>query len=129
MAATPHTLPAETATILVVDDDAAVRDMAGEVLVEGGYHVHCAANGREALEVVAGKRIDLVLSDVLMPQLDGPSLVRALQARGYGQPIVLMSAHVVSNTQMLRDVAFLPKPFDIDTLLQFVARLLERSQI
>jgi two-component system cell cycle sensor histidine kinase/response regulator CckA len=93
MAATPHTLPAEAATILVVDDDPVVRDMAGEVLAEGGYHVRCVASRREALEIVAGERIDLVLSDVLMPQLDGPSLVRCLQAQGYGQPIVLMSAH------------------------------------
>src|SRR3954466_3795380 len=127
MAATPHTRSVEAATILVVDDDRAVRDLVGDVLAEGGYHVCRVASGREALDVVAGEQIDLVLSDVLMPQLDGPSLVRCLQAQGYGQPIALMSAHVISDVHLLGNVAFLPKPFDIDRLLRFVATLLERS--
>jgi DNA-binding NtrC family response regulator len=128
MASAPRSLCTAAATILIVDDDPRVRDVVAELLAEDGYQVRCAANGHEALAILASDEIDLVLSDVMMPQLDGPSFVRRLQAQGYHQPVVLMSAHVTSAVHMLPDVTFLPKPFDLDGLLRLVVRLLDGSQ-
>ena len=118
----PH---AGLATILVVDDDPAVRDVVADLLAEQGYRVRCAAHGQEALAIVASEPIDLIISDVLMPRLDGPSLVRRLRQQGYDQPIVLMSAHTTGVPGELPDISFVRKPFDISRLLRLVDDLVE----
>ena len=92
------------------------------LLEDEGYVVRHAKDGLEALAAVDSNRIDLVVSDVIMPRLDGASLVRKLRRRGDGIPVVLMSA--VYAEVDLPGVRFVPKPFEIDRLLGTVASAL-----
>ena len=111
-------------TILVVDDEVAIADMLQALLEDEGYHVDTAGNGQAALACVAARRPDIVVSDVMMPNLDGWQLCQALQTDPSFRsiPIILMSA---GRPPQLRDgcayTAFVPKPFNLDTMLRTIA--------
>jgi CheY-like chemotaxis protein len=111
-----------SATVLVVDDEPAIREVIATLLEDEGYLVWHAKDGQEALETIIGNEIDLIVSDVVMPCLDGASLVRKLRGRGQVMPVVLMSA-VYADVD-LPGVRFVPKPFEIDRLLGIVASAL-----
>jgi two-component system cell cycle sensor histidine kinase/response regulator CckA len=106
-------------TVLIVEDEPAIRAVVAALLEEEGYAVRRARNGLEALAVVDSAPVDLILSDVVMPHLDGASLVRRLRQRGVLVPVVLMSA-VYADVD-LPGVPFVPKPFDVDRLLEAIA--------
>jgi DNA-binding NtrC family response regulator len=110
-------------SILVVDDDHDMAEVLEELLDEEGYRVRCAFNGEAALREIAHEPPDLVLADVMMPQVDGVSLAKQLQARGRAIPVVLMSA--VSSYVDVPGLPFLPKPFNLDALLRVIAREIE----
>src|SRR5690242_3024284 len=112
------------ALVLVVDDEAAIRELLQLALEDEGYQAHRAASGAEALAAVARETPDLVLSDVWMPQMDGLSLARRLVRLGI--PVILMSA--MATAVDLPGVAFLRKPFDLDRLLGLTAALLTRKR-
>jgi len=112
--------------ILFVEDEAAVRGIAARLLRQRGYEVIEAADGEEALglaEEWAGQ-IDMMISDVIMPGLDGPSLLK--KARPYlgDAPVMFISGYAESDfSDLLQDekgVSFLPKPLDIKTLAERV---------
>lgn len=109
-------------TILVVDDERAVREVVAAILEDEGYAVRCARDGLDALSVIAQERIDLVLSDVKMPRLDGIALARRLRSEGTGIPTVLMSA--VYSEAAVPGCHLVGKPFDASDLLRTVATLL-----
>ena len=109
-------------TVLVVDDEPAIREVIATLLEDEGYLVRHAKDGQEALDTINDDEIDLIVSDVVMPRLDGASLVRRLRRRGYVMPVVLMSA-VYADVD-LPGVRFVPKPFEIDRLLGTVASAL-----
>ena len=111
-----------TATVLVVDDEPAIREVIATLLEDEGYLVRHAKDGLEALDAINGDEIDLIVSDVVMPRLDGASLVRKLRLRGHLMPVVLMSA-VYADVD-LPGVCFVPKPFEIDRLLGVAASAL-----
>ena len=123
-----HSYPQEglethpSATVLVVDDEPAIREVITTLLEDEGYLVRHAKDGLEALDTIDDDEIDLIVSDVVMPRLDGASLVRKLRVRGYVMPVVLMSA-VYADVD-LPGVRFVPKPFEIDGLLGTVASAL-----
>ena len=115
-----------TGRILFVEDEAAVRLIAAKLLRQRGYEVIEAADGEEALllaEEHAGT-IDMMISDVIMPGLDGPSLLK--KARPYlgDAPVMFISGYAESDfSDLLQDetgVSFLPKPLDIKTLAERV---------
>lgn len=106
-------------TVLVVDDERYIVDLLADLLEEEGYGVRRAYDGAAALEIIEQHAPDLVLADVMMPYLDGLSLVGKLRERGVRTPIILMSAAV---TPRYTDVTFVPKPFDIDHVLHVIAR-------
>ena len=108
--------------MLVVDDEPAIREVIATLLEDEGYLVRHAKDGLEALDAINGDEIDLIVSDVVMPGLDGASLVRKLRRRGHLMPVVLMSA-VYADVD-LPGVRFVPKPFEIDRLLGTVASAL-----
>jgi two-component system response regulator MprA len=118
MPATPHPAPA----ILVVDDDPAIRQLVAEVLANEGFAVTEAPDGIAALAALEDERFDAVISDVRMPRLDGPGLIRGLRRRGQRVPVALMSA--VSADVALPGVPFVPKPFPVAHLLQTVWAML-----
>ena len=86
------TTPTEPATILVVDDDRDSREIAARLLEKAGYRALRAPSGADALRVVDTERIDLLLLDVMMPEMDGFAVCEALQARGKRIPIILLTA-------------------------------------
>jgi len=114
-------------TVLVVDDEPTLRSILVDVLVDEGYAVVTARDGQEALEIFARDAPDLVLMDVMMPRMDGPTAVRALRAlpNGTTVPIVLASAVMSSDGLDLGIDGFLRKPFELDDLLQLIGRLVD----
>jgi two-component system cell cycle sensor histidine kinase/response regulator CckA len=121
-------------TVLVVDDAGVVRRLSFRVLSEAGYRVFEAASAVEALEVMAmlHGHLDLVLVDVVMPEVNGVDLVRLIRERWDQPSILFMSAYPaeVLAREGLKDlrVQFLAKPFTRDELLSAVLRALEPSK-
>src|SRR5918998_2547141 len=111
-----------TPTVLVVEDEPAIREVVADLLKDEGYTVRQASDGLQAIDEMEVDDVDLVLSDVRMPRLDGPSLARRLRGRGHAVPVVLMSAVEVEVD--LPGVRFLPKPFDRDHLLHVIGSAL-----
>ena len=114
-------------TILVVDDEPAIAAMVQDLLEDEGYEVVTAGNGQDGLACLAERRPQLVLSDVMMPGMDGRAFCRALQADAAYRaiPVVLMSAVAAPGS---RDgcnyAAFVRKPFDIATLVSTISTVL-----
>jgi CheY-like chemotaxis protein len=113
-------------TVLVVDDEPALRAVVQAVLHDEGYDVLQAPHGRAMLELVERERPDLVLMDVMMPGGDGREAFRELRARADlpDVPVVLMSAAVRPNGLDPSIAAFVRKPFDLDHLVAVVANLI-----
>ena len=112
--------------ILVVDDDAAVREMLTRVLVGEGYSVWAAANGTAALEIAAAAKVDLVLLDLNMPGRSGWDTFERLTAEN---PLVAVIIVTARSKQLFTALgagvgALLEKPLDFPMLLQTVSRLL-----
>jgi CheY-like chemotaxis protein len=112
-----------SALVLVVDDEADLRELLSEALEDAGYAVAVAENGDAALRAAEREHPALVLTDCTMPGLDGPALVRRLRAQPATRhiPVVAMSATRASREQV-GDVPFILKPFDVDELLRVIAR-------
>jgi diguanylate cyclase len=106
------------AKILVVEDERPVRLLLQHFLADAAHTVLLATDGQEALRLVAQARPDLILSDVMMPMLDGVGLCRQLKASPATAtiPIILMSAVRTSRMEESGADAFLAKPFDLDEL-------------
>jgi CheY-like chemotaxis protein len=114
-------------TLLVVDDEVGISEALNDLLSEEGFHVLVAANGREALERMAGKRPDLILLDYMMPVMDGRELLLAVQGDAASRDIPVLMMSAVPRSSLPPDcnpLAFLRKPFTIDRLLAEVRRLL-----
>ena len=111
-----------TGTILLVEDEAMVRAVAERALTRQGYQVITANNGEEALELIEeGAEFDLLISDVVMPQMDGPTLVRAARAKHPEIKVLFMSGYAEEQLRKSIDidrVSFLPKPFSVQQLGQ-----------
>ena len=69
--------------ILIVEDDRELRQLFGHVLIKNGYAVKEVSNGKEALDALETDYYDLMISDIMMPQMDGFELVRSLRETGY----------------------------------------------
>ncbi len=109
-------------TILLVEDEDAVRAFASRALASRGYQVLEANSGETALDLYAANsnRIDLVLSDVVMPEMDGPTLLKELRRRGATTKVVFISGYAEDafekHLEGQADFAFLPKPFSLKQL-------------
>jgi two-component system, cell cycle sensor histidine kinase and response regulator CckA len=127
-------LPLGTETILVVDDEEALREVTGRMLTRSGYTVLTASSGAEAIELASSSvtPIDLLLTDVIMPKMQGPTVanevrkvrpdIRVLFMSGHAQPV--LQAEDVLGTDFL----LLEKPFDQAILLEGVRRVLDRDE-
>jgi CheY-like chemotaxis protein len=125
-------MPRGTETILLVEDEDAVRHLAAEALETLGYRVLSASSPDEALAIGAGHdgQIHLLLSDVVLPQMDGRSLyeivrhqrreTRALFVSGYTENFI------VHRGMLDPGVSFLPKPFTVASLARMVRRVLDQ---
>ncbi len=101
-------------TVLVVDDDNSMRGLLVDFLREEGYATLTAKDGDQALRVATERRPDIVLSDVMMPGVDGLALAAVFARWAPPVPVVLMSA--VFGPRPV-GTPFLPKPFDLDQML------------
>jgi DNA-binding response OmpR family regulator len=121
-------------TILVVDDDAEIRDLTATVLTGAGYAAVTCANGREALSRLAAERFDLVLLDINMPEMDGWETLRLLRADDSlaATPIVMFSVkgEISDKVHSLQEgaSAYITKPFVVDELIARVERVLAGSR-
>lgn len=104
----------------------AISHMLADLSMTLGYAARQAANGRVGLEMLAEKLPDLILCDVMMPILDGRAVCKQIQAtpRYQSIPLVMMSAGKIDLSECVF-TAFLPKPFDVPTLLTLLTRLIE----
>ncbi|MCW6534316.1 MULTISPECIES: response regulator [Sphingomonas] len=109
-----------TGTVLLVEDEAMVRAVAERALSRQGYTVLSAENGEAALELLETCQApDLLISDVVMPQMDGPTMARHVRERYPHLPILFMSGYAEEQLRKsidLDNVAFLPKPFSVQQL-------------
>lgn len=114
-------------SVLVVDDETAVRRFAARVLQRDGYEVLEAADGHEALEMLrAGKVVvDLIVSDIVMPRVNGVELMQSVAESHPQVPVVLMSGYAtaaLSELGIATPCSILPKPFPAERLLAEVHR-------
>jgi two-component system cell cycle sensor histidine kinase/response regulator CckA len=121
--------------ILLVEDEDSVRSVAARVLLNQGYTVIQARNGEEALDLVTelGKDIDLILTDVVMPDMGGPALAKKLKAQRPDLKLVYMSGY--SESDKLQpgiggfDGPFLQKPFSAESLVMKVREVLDQPPV
>ena len=117
-----------TGTVLLVEDEPMVRTVAERALQRHGYKVITATNGEEALEVInRGEPIELLISDVVMPLMDGPTMVREARKTRPKLPILFMSGYAEEQLRKSIDidnVAFLPKPFSVQELAEAARKVL-----
>lgn len=119
--------------IAVSEDDKNIRRLFSDVLKSDGYKVYEANDGEELLELLEETHIDLLITDVMMPRLDGFELVKALRDAGYELPIIMITA---KETLEDKKVGFsygaddyMVKPVDTDEILLRVKALLRRAKI
>jgi PAS domain S-box-containing protein len=118
-------------TILFVEDEEMLRRVGAGVLEKHGYRVHCAANGREALEIFSqsGEEIDLIITDLVMPKMGGAELLETLRASGECPKVMIISGYAGKYTERLSDldppVPLLQKPWKMADLLGQVRKVLD----
>ena len=131
MSALPNPQMAARPTILVVDDDKAVRDSLRRSLEFNGYAVATAADGAEALATIGKAAPDVVIMDVMMPRLDGLEATRALRTSGNDVPVLVLTARdaIGDRVDGLDAGAddYLTKPFALQELLARLRALLRRA--
>jgi CheY-like chemotaxis protein len=117
----------QTPLVLIIEDEDAIADALALVIEEAGYAVASASSGPKALEAVqAGGRPQLIVSDFIMPQMDGAALIRAIRdVLGTDTPpIVLMSAAGPRYIRSAEADAYLPKPFTLEAVESLLLRFL-----
>jgi len=121
----------QPARILYVEDDADIREVAELALVDvGGFEVRLCESGERALSEIDEFAPDLILLDVMMPVMDGPETLRALQQRpgGLQAPVVFMTARLqpseVASYLAIGAIGVIPKPFDPMTLADEIRALM-----
>ena len=135
VASPPDDAPGGTETILIVEDESEVRVLVREVLQERGYRVIEAASPREALHLVSRLTtpVDLLLTDVIMPQMTGRALADLVTADQPALPVLFMSGYadsaVVEHGVLQTGRAYLQKPFTPAQLARVVRRVLDAVQI
>ncbi len=114
-------------TILLVEDEPAVRQLFAQALMRAGYRVYEARNGQEAMKVFDqhGDTIDLLLTDMRMPYMGGAELAQHLRARRRTLKLLCVSGYPGTDTTLSSD--FLAKPFSRDDLLAKVREILDRK--
>lgn len=125
-------MPDRLNKILLVEDDALTGQMLAEVLTRFGYLVKQVGNGQDALSCYDPQTVDLVLTDLFMPVMDGMELIAALQRRDPAVRIIAMSGggqllptNVLPLAERLGAVKTLTKPFELEELRQAVAECLD----
>ncbi|MCX7925909.1 MAG: response regulator [Fimbriimonadales bacterium] len=119
--------------VLIVDDDALVRETLHFVLEDGGYQVYAASSGAEALRILEREPVDIVLSDIFMPGMNGFDLLRQIRERAPETPVILITGY--GNIEMAREALkqgasdFITKPYNIHEIPIMIERNLTRHSL
>ena len=120
-------------TILIVEDEKVLRESMAELLTDEGYIVVQAGDGKEAYDIVLKQSVDLVLSDIRMPEMDGMTLLGLLTKTIPDTPIIMVTAYgtVENAVSAIRQGAFdyLLKPVQLDDVVLRVKRALEYGEL
>jgi len=130
----PALVPAtDEETVLVVDDDAQTRESLELALDKNGYRVLIAADAREALGILDQRPVDVVVTDLRMPDLDGLQFFQFVRQRAPSVPVIMISgqASVEAAVSAMRDgvVDFLTKPFSLSEIRRVIARALASRRL
>ncbi|WP_066687695.1 response regulator transcription factor [Christensenella intestinihominis] len=119
--------------ILVVEDDKNLRRLMAAYLEQGGYEVYHAEDGEAALSILDSTHIDLMISDIMMPNMDGYELVEELRSAGFTLPVLMVTAKETFEDKkkgfLVGTDDYMVKPIDMDEMLLRVAALLRRANI
>ncbi|WP_340024839.1 response regulator transcription factor [Paenibacillus sp. FSL K6-1096] len=120
-------------TILVVEDEKHIRKLMNAVLQREGYEVVTAGNGIEALEILEVRHIDLIILDIMMPEMDGYAFAEELKEAGSRIPLLMVTAKLLPEDKKkgfrLGTDDYMTKPVDTEEMLLRIQALLRRSQI
>ena len=120
-------------SILVAEDDYSLRELMSDFLSDNGYQVYRAKDGAEALIQIERSHIDLMICDIMMPELDGYGLTRELREAGFDLPVIMVTARETLEDKHMGFLAgtddYMVKPIDFEELLWRVSALLRRAQI
>jgi len=119
--------------ILVVEDDKEICQLYSRVLTKNGYQVTGVANGQEALDAIDRNYYDLIISDIMMPVMNGYELVRELRENGCNIPVMMITAKDAFDDKRQGFLSgtddYMVKPIDVDEMVLRVGALLRRSKI
>ena len=119
--------------ILVAEDDRELRQLFSHVLIKNGYTVKGAANGQEALDALDADYFDLIISDIMMPVMDGYTLVRQLREAGNTTPVLMITAKDAFDDMKQGFLSgtddYMVKPINVNEMLLRVQALLRRAQM
>ncbi len=119
--------------ILIVEDDSELRGLFKRVLVKNGYSVRTASNGAEALDLVGAEYIDLIISDIMMPVMDGYAMVSSLREAGYQMPVMMITAKDAFDDMKLGFLSgsddYMVKPINVNEMVLRVGALLRRAEM
>ncbi len=119
--------------ILIAEDDSDLRDLFKRMLIQNGYAVLGVTNGQEALDALDKEYFDLIISDIMMPVLDGYELVRSLRDAGNNIPVLTITAKDAFDDMRMGFLSgmddYMVKPINLNEMLLRVGALLRRAQI
>ena len=119
--------------ILIAEDDKELCQLFSRVLMQNGYAVKSVSNGREALEVMNGEFFDLIISDIMMPVMDGYEFVRLLRDLGNTTPVMMITAKDAFDDMKLGFISggddYMVKPINVNEMVLRVGALLRRSKM
>ncbi len=119
-------------SILVVDDELLIRDLLYDFFQQQGWTIAVAENGERALEILRSRKIDLLLTDIKMPQMDGLALTAQVRSLFPHIPVVLMTGYPSVETAVEGIKAkvddYIIKPFNINKLFKSLKAQLEQIQ-
>ncbi|SCX20144.1 DNA-binding response regulator, OmpR family, contains REC and winged-helix (wHTH) domain [Lachnospiraceae bacterium YSD2013] len=119
--------------ILVVEDDKELLSLFKHVLIKNGYDAVGAGNGQEALKLLDSEYFDMIISDIMMPVMDGYELVRALRESGNSIPVMMITAKDAFDDMRLGFLSgtddYMVKPINTNEMILRVGALLRRAQI
>ena len=119
--------------ILIAEDDRELRRLFAHVLIKNGYTVKEVTNGKEALDAIDGDYYDLIISDIMMPVMDGYQLVRMLRDAGNNTPVMMITAKDAFDDMRLGFLSgsddYMIKPVNVNEMVLRVQALLRRAQM
>ena len=119
--------------ILIAEDDSELRQLFSHVLIKNGYSVTGVCNGKEALDALEKGYYDLIISDIMMPEMDGYELVSSLRTAGYSIPVMMITAKDAFDDMRMGFVSgtddYMVKPVNVNEMVLRVGALLRRAQM